>query len=1014
MTRGLCKSAEPASESLASSPPSLDITCSHRVSSPLRPAFEAPPHAPAGFSEGGKSLDDSPTILFSSLGFTVYFINIRSINNAVKRASLAAEIERLSPDILGLNETWLGDSVEFLEIAGYEIVSRRDRPQQSVAKLNHGGIALYRRRGGVLVTHLENSLNAERAWHIVHTDVGGVLLGLWYRPPASPHSHIESVDEELERLGDGMVGTLLVGDLNVWHKSWLRHSPADTLEGERLRTICKEHDLKQLVQDPTRGPNLLDLALSSLHGHAAAAVQPAIADHAGVLVSVELPTPVEKFTERVVWDYKFADWKGLNSALLATDFQLNLDIDAATKSFTETVLLIARRHIPTRTIQERKGSHPWLDDACRDAIAAKHAREGSDDYKDSCLQCTAVLKDRFGCYVNKVREEMNSLSKGSKKWWKLSKILMDGSHARSGIPSLRSGSGEWLHDGKSKADLFAGVFSAKFDLPEELEDDPALLDDPVQQMASFVLVRERWVKREMRNLREDQATGPDELSSRLLRNCAESLCRPVTKLLRKIIASEKWPDIWKTHRLSPLFKKGAVHKASNYRGLHLTSILSKVSERIVNIHLSKFFEATDAFGSTQWAFRKRRGCTDLVLLLICGWLRDFQARRRVGVFLSDISGAFDRVDSKKMIRKLRRAGVCEPLLGLLANYLEPRRANVAVDGALSIEMVLLDMLFQGTVLGPSLWNIYFSDIHEPAESTGCREERFADDLSTSKSFAKGTPNKDIFDDLQLCQEAVHRWGRKNRVSFDPAKEEFAILDASGGAGGSFRLLGPIVDEKLLMNDCVDKLYRKAKSKARALLRCRRFFSLPDMLLLFKSHVRSLIEWCNGAIYHASVSKLSWLDSVQGSFLRHLQLDDEQAFLKFNLAPLQLRRDIGMLGVLWKVAHGRAHPELCTLFPKCAVPRRGPRTRTDHRRHDLKLVDFCDGTQLQQFARSLFGLVRVWNLLPAQFVECSSASAFQSKLTNATKCACRDGVEGWQCMFSTGSSPFTLLIRYCFS
>ena len=127
------------------------------------------------------------------------------------------------------------------------------------------------------------------------------------------------------------------------------------------------------------------------------------------------------------------------------------------------------------------------------------------------------------------------------------------------------------------------------------------------------------------------------------------------------------------------------------------------------------------------------------------------------------------------------------------------------------------------------------------------------------------------------------------MAFDPPKKEFAVLAARSGDAQTFRLLGPLLDEKLLMHACIDKLYRKAKPKARALLRCRRFFSISDMLALFKAHVRSQVEWCNGAIYNASPAKLAHLDSVQSSFLRHLELDENSAFLTFNLAPLRLHR-----------------------------------------------------------------------------------------------------------------------------
>ena len=145
--------------------------------------------------------------------------------------------------------------------------------------------------------------------NIVHTDIGGGFLAAWYRPPGNPQNHIDSFNTELEQLSAGLAGCLVVSDLNVWHNKWLKHSPYNTLECERLHIICKEHGLKQFVQEPTRGPNLLDLALSFLHGAAAATVVPGIADHNGVLVTVKLHNPKVHVIQRTVWDYMKSHWK---------------------------------------------------------------------------------------------------------------------------------------------------------------------------------------------------------------------------------------------------------------------------------------------------------------------------------------------------------------------------------------------------------------------------------------------------------------------------------------------------------------------------------------------------------------------------------------------------------------------------------------------------------------------------------------------------------------------------------
>ena len=61
---------------------------------------------------------------------------------------------------------------------------------------NYGGIALYSRGGGILVIHLAHSAVAERSWHVAHADIGGILLGLWYRPPGADARDISSFDNE--------------------------------------------------------------------------------------------------------------------------------------------------------------------------------------------------------------------------------------------------------------------------------------------------------------------------------------------------------------------------------------------------------------------------------------------------------------------------------------------------------------------------------------------------------------------------------------------------------------------------------------------------------------------------------------------------------------------------------------------------------------------------------------------------------------------------------------------------
>ena len=56
---------------------------------------------------------------------------------------------------------------------------------------------------------------------------------------------------------------------------------------------------------------------------------------------------------------------------------------------------------------------------------------------------------------------------------------------------------------------------------------------------------------------------------------------------------------------------------------------------------------------------------------------------------------------------------------------------------------------------------------------------------------------------------MHKWGKTNQVSFDPAKESKHILALNGGEGQNFRLLGVPFDHALTMRDAVVDLVFEA-------------------------------------------------------------------------------------------------------------------------------------------------------------------------------------------------------------
>lgn len=160
-----------------------------------------------------------------------------------------------------------------------------------------------------------------------------------------------------------------------------------------------------------------------------------------------------------------------------------------------------------------------------------------------------------------------------------------------------------------------------------------------------------------------------------------------------------------------------------------------------------------------------------------------------------------------------------------------------------------------------------------------------------------------------------------------------------------------------------------------------------------------MESRTAGLYHAATSVLAPLDNLYKRFVRELGLSAEQAFLQYNLAPLCLRRDVAMLGLLHKCALGLAHPSLCEVFPLQAGKTPRYETRRATRAHRRQLLDRTQGPHSKLLRRLALGLARVYNDLPAALVAHDTVKGFQRALTTLAKEHCAAGAWKWSCCFS---------------
>ena len=152
--------------------------------------------------------------------------------------------------------------------------------------------------------------------------------------------------------------------------------------------------------------------------------------------------------------------------------------------------------------------------------------------------------------------------------------------ATSNIPALRRSDHSWVRCPDEKANLLREGFSNKWFLPEPVvnEYSPQAYAACIQP---FVPIRIGRIRKSLAQLRDDSATSPDLLPARVLKCMAEVLVYPIALRCRRILQQGRWPTMWCLHWVCLLFKKRSVFDPSNYRGLQITSQLSKLVERII-------------------------------------------------------------------------------------------------------------------------------------------------------------------------------------------------------------------------------------------------------------------------------------------------------------------------------------------------------------------------------------------------------------------------------------------------
>ena len=706
---------------------------------------------------------------------TVNFQSIKSKQGQVKNL-----VESTQPDIVLGTETWIDPTITDNQIfpPNYHIY-RHDR------NLKGGGVLIAIKNDHLSAPVPELHTNCEIVWAKISL-VGNkdMYLASYYNPKTSNEDSIEELGISLERARTTKNAFIVVGgDFNLPGWNWLTRTlkPESTCQKNHYKfgDILDDNGLVQLVDEPTRGPNTLDLVITNNPSRfTRTKIIPGLSDHDIVFSEIDTKPISRKQIPRKIPLYRKANWETIKKEM--NDTHQKIKELAANGSSTEELWLIFKtnlnqsvtNHIPHK-MAKQKDSLPWLTPTVRklikrrDRLYKKHKKSADPSIKSKLKETKRMvqreLRRSYWNYIENIvtpKEENNQYS-SMKRFWTYIKHQKTESN---GVAPLRSEGILHTHPVDQATILnkqFQSAFSAK-DTYNEHEFKSRCNMPGQHPKAEELNITENGILKLLQKINPNKAAGPDNIKPKLLNELATEIAPILTIIFKTSIETGEVPNDWRNANVTPVFKKGERYKAENYRPISLTCICCKLIEHIVTSHIMKHADQHQILYPLQHGFRTKRSCETQLIEFVDDITKNMSAGKQTDVLIMDFSKAFDKVGHSLLVHKLEHYGISGKTNRWIASFLSHRTQAVVVDGECSSHIDVESGVPQGSVLGPALFLFYINDMPDGIKST---VRLFADDTIAYLTISSDKDSNDLQSDL----DKLGTWEVKWKMSFHPDK-----------------------------------------------------------------------------------------------------------------------------------------------------------------------------------------------------------------------------------------------------
>ena len=928
----------------------------------------------------------------SSSMFSVLNYNIRSFQK--NSDAFVPVIDKSLPSVLTLSETWFTDDFQ-AEIPNYN-------SYHSIRSFrNSGGISIY--------TH--NSYNSKKIPELcyisenieictVEVKLGNdsmYVIGI-YRP------HSGTVDGFIHEIETVLCSPIisnrrccLSGDFNI-------NLILENSNTNRFIECLHSYHFYPVITKPTRfppnnlcPPSLLDhIWYNSLNINFSGILSYDLTDHCPTFLQLPfLNSNSNKEKSNVKITFRVNNQTNRNIFRQAiSDFDwatiVSTDINQYVKNFTDKLnqLYCSIFPVQTKFIPRHKVLNPWFTPALGELISQKStyfdmfrlgaiSKEENNRFKNKVKATIQKAKSLY--YVNLFRANVNN----ARSTWKILNGLMNRTKNKDFLRTVLN-DGVEFHDDKCIAEVFSDHFA---NIPIQLDSkiqnsgvDPLdfvdfnvlspFVLDPCSSLECFTVIR---------NLKMTK-NEKDSIPVKLFIANADILSEVVCGMINLCLTSSIFPNSLKIAKIIPIFKKDDPRLPSNYRPISILPFLSKIFEKVIYSRLINHLSLNEILSPYQFGFRKNISTLDAIIHITEFIYNALNNKNSILNILIDYSKAFDTVNHRILLRKLKRDGVTGIALKLFESYLQNRQQTVSIRNVCSNIKTFNISVPQGSILGPLLYLIYINEI--PSLSQKFTATLFADDCVLS--FCN--PNLDNL--LLDCTEELRifkLWSDSNRLTINLEKTNCLfisnICSSLPDNGVSFsgcnlvsvseaKFLGVTIDEGLKYNKHIQNICGKISKSIGIIYRVRTNSpQIPLVCLrqLYFSIIHPYILYCLpifGSTYETHLNPLRLLQK------RAIRIISKANYLDHS-EPLFFLNKILKLDDIYK------HSIACYVFkpPEILVLH-----RTSHnyetRNRDRYVLPY---ERLRISSQSVIhNSIKVWNEIPSNIKESYTFQGFKNK------------------------------------